>query len=152
MTSPSKKFPGGSVSCRPSFAHVEIDMGMILRWRRAGAFEFLHAYANFDNTLIVFKFYVAIIHPRDPSAIHRVRLRDRRYRFRSTTLCSLEAIHSRALVSHPSNGPRRALTDPQSEQRFRGAGVSADAQTERCPDIGPAAVRHHPRERQDGSA
>jgi len=31
-------------------------MRMILRWRYAGAFEFLHAYANFDNTLIVLNF------------------------------------------------------------------------------------------------
>jgi len=37
-------------------------MGMILRWRYAGAFEFLHANADFDNTLIVFEIYVAIIH------------------------------------------------------------------------------------------
>ncbi len=37
-------------------------MGMILRWCYASAFKFLHAYANFYNTLIILKFYVAIIH------------------------------------------------------------------------------------------
>ena len=37
-------------------------MGMILRWCYASAFKFLHAYAYFDNTLIILEFYVAIIH------------------------------------------------------------------------------------------
>ena len=124
---------------------------MILRWRYAGAFEFRHAYAHFDNTLVVFEFCVAIIHRRDPSAIRRVRLRDRRYRFSSNTFCLLEASHPRALYSDPNSGPNPGFTDPQSEQRFRGAGVFAGAQTERCPDIGPAAFRRHPPEQQDGS-
>ena len=37
-------------------------MGMILRWCCTSAFKFLHAYAYFDNTLIILEFYVAIVH------------------------------------------------------------------------------------------
>ncbi len=45
---------------------------MILRWRRAGAFEFLHANADFGNALIVLELYVTIVHPRGRSVIRRV--------------------------------------------------------------------------------